>query len=71
MDFYELEHLVSSNKVLKKKDSYVVMSIILTRFTMGGRSIAQVPFQVHHVKNITGFPRKEYLFEISEFGPKW
>ena len=29
MDFYELEHLVSSNKVLKKEDRYVVMSIIL------------------------------------------
>ena len=39
---------------------------------MGGRSIAQVPFQVHHhVKNTTGCPRKEYLFEISDFGPKW
>ena len=25
---------------------------------MGGRSIAQVPFQVHHVKNTTGCPRK-------------
>ena len=50
-------HFVSSNEVLKKKDRYVVMSIILTRFTMGGRSIAQVPFQVHHVKNTTGCPR--------------
>ena len=71
MDFYELEHLVPSNKVLKKEDRYVVMSIILTRFTMGGRSIAQVPFQVHHVKNTTGCPRKKYLSEISGFGPKW
>ena len=28
-DFYELEHLVSSNKAFKKEDRYVVMSIIL------------------------------------------
>ena len=49
---------MSSNKALKKKDRYVVMSVILTRFTMGGRSIAQVPFQVHHVKITTGCPRK-------------
>ena len=38
---------------------------------MGGRSIAQVPFQVHHVKNTTGCPRKKDLSEILGFGPKW
>ena len=71
MDFYELEHLVSSNKVLKMKDRYVVMSIILTRFTMGGRSIAQVPFQVHHVKITTGCPRKSTFLRFRVLDHKW